>query len=88
MKCSKRLGGGVAHLGLRFFICEVLHLGAIEPVEEEIRPLAPPVLAPTSKAILVEHMHGNCLGSSTGGRSRLKWIDLQRNEKGQLPLSS
>ncbi len=60
MKCFKRLGGGAAHLGLRFFICEVLHLGASEAVEEEIRALAPPVLAPTSKVIWVEHMHGNC----------------------------
>lgn len=42
-------------IGLR---CHAVDLA--EAMEEEIRALAPPVLAPTSKAIWVQHMHGNC----------------------------
>lgn len=42
-------------IGLR---CHAVDLA--EAMEEEIRALVPPVLAPTSKAIWVQHMHGNC----------------------------
>lgn len=46
---------GLLDIGLR---CHAVDLA--EAVEEEIRALAPPVLAPSSKAIWVEHLHGNC----------------------------
>jgi hypothetical protein len=46
---------GLLDIGLR---CHAVDLA--EAVEEEIRAVTPPVLAPTSKAIWVEHIHGNC----------------------------